>query len=205
MTLRLQEIALNQPLFMPSPAPREPLHVVRTSKIHGTGVFAARNIRKNQKILEYRGEKISKEESERRGLGLMDRAKQDGSAAVYIFTLDDDWDLDGDLPENDARLINHSCEPNCEAWIKQNRIWIHALHAIKEGEELTFNYGFALETWEDHPCHCGTDRCVGYIVSEALWPDLAREIAFRAEAARTKAASRRARASRPSVTRGPVH
>ncbi len=168
------------------PSPKEPLYQIRNSAIHGTGVFATRAIRKGQRILEYTGEKISKEESERRGIELMERAKKDGGAAVYIFTLDDEWDLDGGVEGNDARLINHSCDPNCEAWDHSGHIWIHAKRAIKQGEELSFNYGFTMDTWEDHPCRCGTAKCVGYIVGEEYWPQLHAEIAKRDAAAARK-------------------
>ena len=61
-------------------------------------------------------------------------------------------DLDGNLPWNNARLINHSCEPNCEAITEDHQIFIYALRDIKAGEELFFNYGFDLESYEDHPC-----------------------------------------------------
>ena len=133
-----------------------PAYEIRRSNIHGTGVFAARDLRKGERILEYLGERISKEESERRGLALMEKAQHDGGAAVYIFTLDDEWDLDGDQPDNDARLINHSCEPNCDAWNYDNRLFIEARRAIKKGEELGFNYGSSLPMWHAQVCwiHC---------------------------------------------------
>lgn len=154
-----------------------PAYEIRKSPIHGTGVFAARDLRQGERIVEYRGELITKEESERRGLALMDRSKKDGGAAVYIFTLDDEWDLDGDQEDNDARLINHSCDPNCEAWNYDNRLFIEAARDIRAGEELSFNYGFSVDTWEDHPCRCGTSKCAGFIVAKEDWPKLRRAIA----------------------------
>lgn len=170
---------------------------VRCSEIHGTGVFATRRFKRGERILEYFGEKITKEESERRGLALMEQARTSGGAAVYIFTLDDDWDLDGDVPGNDARLINHSCEPNCTAWIEGDRIFIHARRPIMAGEELTFDYGFSFDTWEDHPCRCGSAKCVGYIVARDQWPRLRRELARRqaGPAPSTPPRRRRARSS----------
>ncbi len=178
-----------------------PAYEIRRSPIHGTGVFAARDLRKGERIVEYRGELISKEESERRGLALMEKARRDGGASVYIFTLDDEWDLDGDQPDNDARLINHSCDPNCEAWNYDNRLFIEAARDIRKGEELGFNYGFSFDTWEDHPCRCGTAQCAGYIVAREEWPKLRRALAARERAAGKKAASRKiagGRASGPS-------
>ena len=145
---------------------------VRNSEIHGRGVYATRDIKKEEKIIEYVGELIDKEESTRRANLQAERAEKHGDAAVYIFTIDDEYDLDGNLPWNTARLINHSCEPNCEAWIDETRIHIHALRNIKKGEELSFDYGFDVDTWEDHPCLCGKKACVGHIVSRSQWQEL---------------------------------
>ena len=146
---------------------------VRCSEIHGRGVYASRAIKKDDKIIEYVGELVEKEQSLKRANHQAQHAAQTGDAAVYIFTLNDSYDLDGNLPWNTARLINHSCQPNCEAWMKGQRIFIHALRNIKAGEELSFDYGFDIETWEDHPCLCGSKHCVGYIVSRSQWPELA--------------------------------
>jgi SET domain-containing protein len=130
--------------------------VVRQSAIHGTGAFARRDIAKGTIVIEYVGEKISKEESARR----IDAENE------YIFTLDDDYDLDGKVPWNPARFINHSCTPNCEAEIDGHRVFINALRDIKAGEELSFNYGYDLVDYREHPCRCGTTGCVGFMVAE---------------------------------------
>ncbi len=71
-------------------------------------------------------------------------------------------------------FVNHSCEPNCETDIIRGRIWVIALRDIKKGEELAYNYGYGLDTFEDHPCRCGSNRCMGYIVEEEQWPKLKR-------------------------------
>lgn len=145
---------------------------VRDSAIHGRGVYAARDIPAEEKIIEYVGERIDKEESERRAWAQHAKAQANGDAAVYIFTLTQKLDIDGNVPWNTARLINHSCEPNCEAWIDGKRIFIHALRDIRAGEELTFDYAFDVSCYEDHPCRCGRKGCVGYIVSREQWPQL---------------------------------
>jgi hypothetical protein len=142
---------------------------VRGSSIHGRGVYATRDITAEERIIEYVGELINKNESSKRGTDQHERSVENGDAAVYIFNLTDKYDLDGNVPWNTARLINHSCEPNCEAWMTGKRIYIHALRDIKEGEELTFDYGFDVECYVDHPCLCGRDACVGYIVSREQW------------------------------------
>ena len=145
---------------------------VRGSEIHGRGVYATTFIPKETKIIEYVGELIDKEESEKRGVSQHEQAVKTGDAAVYIFTLSKRYDIDGNVPWNTARLINHSCNPNCEAWIEGRKIFIHSLTDINAGDELTFDYGFDVECYEDHPCRCGKDGCVGYIVSRSQWKEL---------------------------------
>ena len=150
---------------------------VQGSEIHGRGVYATQDIPAETEIIEYVGEPINKEVSEDRAWEQYAVHEESGDAAVYIFTLDETWDIDGNVPWNTARLINHSCEPNCEAWIVGRRIYIYSLRDIQAGEELTFDYGFDIECYEDHPCRCGSDRCVGYIVSQEQWPELEKIIA----------------------------
>jgi uncharacterized protein len=145
---------------------------VRGSEIHGRGVYATSFIPKEARIIEYVGERIGKRESDRRGQAQHAKSLESGDAAVYIFTLSKNYDLDGNVPWNTARLINHSCAPNCEAWIEGRRIYIHALRDIHPGEELSFDYGFDVDCFEDHPCRCGMPECVGYIVSREQWPKL---------------------------------
>ena len=149
----------------------------RSSEIHGTGVYAIKDIPVGKKIIEYLGERIDKEESERRANAQMEHAEKTGDAAVYIFTLNKKWDLDGNMPWNTARLLNHSCAPNCEAWIEDKQIFLYSLREIAKGEELTFDYGFDIENYEDHPCLCGSDDCVGYIVGRDHWEELAARLA----------------------------
>lgn len=150
------------------------LWIVKRSSIHNRGIFAKHDIPYDTPIIEYVGEKITKAESRRRGDALMEKSKKTGCAAVYVFTLNQRYDIDGGKGRNPARYINHSCAPNCEAYIIRGRIWIYSLREIKAGEELTYNYGFDADTWDDHPCRCGSERCIGYIVEEKQWPKLLR-------------------------------
>lgn len=143
--------------------------IVRGSSIHGSGLYARTKIPKGTRFLEYIGEKISKKESAQRSLALAEKARQTGGASVYIFNLNQKQDLDGDRPDNLARLINHSCNPNCEAVQSRGRIWMVALKTIREGAELTFNYGFELAQWAGNPCRCGAKECVGAIVARKYW------------------------------------
>lgn len=131
----------------------------RPSPIHGNGGFACCDIAVGTRIVEYAGERITKHESLRRC--------ELGNA--FLFALDDEYDLDGNVEWNPARFLNHSCAPNSEAQRDEHgRIWIVALRAIGAGEEVTFNYGYDLEDYREHPCQCGAPACAGFIVDEAL-------------------------------------
>ncbi len=146
---------------------------LKESSIHHKGVFAQRNIPRGTEIIEYVGKKVSSEEGARIAEEHLEKAREDDSKGdVYIFILNDRYDLDGNFDGNTAKYINHSCEPNCYYVIRDERVFIHALRDIKEGEELTFNYEYDLDGFEDHPCRCGSERCVGYIAAEEDWPRL---------------------------------
>ena len=151
---------------MPDPSPQRPASVVETewvafapSAIDGTGGFARRDIPSRTPVIEYVGEKITKPESLR-------RCEADNQ---FIFGLNETTDLDGNVPWNPARFLNHSCAPNCDAELRDGHIWIIATRDIVAGEELTFNYGFDLEEYRDYPCRCGAPNCVGYIVAETFF------------------------------------
>ncbi len=151
----------------PKPStPKPGKHWIRAanSAIHGRGVYARKTIPEGTRIVEYIGEKITKAESDRRELKRLERKKRGGDSSVYFFILNKRYDLDGRTSRNIARLINHSCQPNCRAENDRGHIWIIAKREIAEGEELFFDYGFSFADWREHPCRCGTKKCVGYIV-----------------------------------------
>jgi hypothetical protein len=127
----------------------------RDSPIHGAGAFAAEEIPEGARVIQYLGEKISKSESVR-------RCELNNE---YIFSYDEEWDLDGNAPWNPARLINHSCAPNCESQLLDGQIWIVALRPVPAGEEVTFNYGYDIEDFEEHPCRCAASNCAGFILA----------------------------------------
>lgn len=141
------------------------------SGIHGRGGFARCRIPAGTPIIEYVGERVGKEESTRRCV----------EGNPYIFTINEEWDIDGDVAWNPARYLNHACTPNCEAEQDEDRIWLTALRDILPGEELTFNYGYDFGEWRDYPCGCGSPKCLGYIVAEEFHEkvraELSREIA----------------------------
>jgi|TARA_B100001059_G_scaffold77395_1_gene75080 hypothetical protein len=150
---------------------------VRGSVIHGQGVYCIEPIEKEQYFIEYVGNRVSKEESEKRALKQFEEHEKSGAAAVYIFNLTKKWDLDGNVEWNPARLINHSCNPNSEAIQDGKRIFIQALRDIGVDEEITFDYGFDVDCYEDHPCRCGSSNCIGYIVGRDYHNDLADRLA----------------------------
>lgn len=137
------------------------------SGLHGYGLFARDFIPEGEKIIEYVGERITKAEAERREARRLARQQAGGDGCVYVFTINQRHDLDGAVPWNVARRINHSCAPNCEALNFRGRIWIVARRDIAPGEELSYDYCFDLELWRDHVCRCGAKECVGFIVKKS--------------------------------------
>ncbi|BBU33496.1 SET domain-containing protein-lysine N-methyltransferase (plasmid) [Burkholderia sp. THE68] len=135
---------------------------VRTSRIHGRGVFALINIACGDPIIEYKGEIITIKEAQRR----VERSTaEDGH--TFFFNLDGGRMIDGARGGNSARWINHSCAPNCEAEQQGDRIFIHATRAIKEGTELFIDYQLDVEGRRTaalkriYACRCGARRCRG--------------------------------------------
>ena len=148
-------------------APRRVNPWVRAGRygIHGHGVYARVDIPDGTRIIEYVGERITKAEARRRELARLERQRRGADASVYVFELNRRYDLDGRTSRNLARLINHSCAPNCRAETIRGHIWIIARRDIPAGTELTFDYGFSLSDGKNHPCRCGAKRCAGFIVN----------------------------------------
>jgi len=140
------------------------LYEVRRSKIQGRGVFATRRIRPGQKIVQYTGEKVTNDEADRR----YDEENMERHH-TFLFTLDDEYCVDGDVRSNKARLINHSCDPNCEALIDDDEIWIYALKNIQPGVELAYDYQYertgGREAEKFYVCRCGSEKCRGSIMA----------------------------------------
>src|SRR5215467_6192529 len=140
---------------------------VRRSHVHGLGVFATRRIPKGTRIIEYLGERVSHEEADRR---YEEKAANDSH--TFLFIVDSKTVIDAGVGGNEARFINHSCNPNCESTIAQRRVYIEAIRDIGPGAELTYDYQIQRE--RDDPddidtvfaCHCGFAQCRGTM----LWP-----------------------------------
>jgi len=136
------------------------LYKNRKSNIHRHGLSAATNIKKDQKIIQYKGKKVTLNNVET-------NPKYDNDKEIYLFNLNKRYDLDGDFKFNTARLINHSCDPNCEVLEDNKKLWIFAMRDIKKNEELTYDYGFGFDKdYKQYVCKCGAKNCVGYIVRE---------------------------------------
>ena len=150
----------------------------KRSSLHGSGLFAASNIKKDEQVIQYIGDKVTKKEGDKRAdIQLKKAEKNKKTGMVYVFELNKKYDIDGGVLRNHARFINHSCDPNCEVEISKNEIWISAIKNIKEGTELTYNYGYPFDSdFEEHICKCGTKKCVGYILSDDDWPKLKKEL-----------------------------
>ena len=143
-------------------------HVVRPSPLHGKGVFAACDIPEETCILEYRGRRITTEEADE-----LPSYSPDDPNHTFFFSLSSGKIIDGGQRGNDARWINHSCEPNCEARENEagTKLWIYSLRDIAEGEELFFDYALVIEgrktkkLKEQYRCLCGAPSCRGTMLA----------------------------------------
>ena len=132
-----------------------------SSKINRKGLFANKDIVKGTKIINYIGKIITKKQTD-------ENPKFDNGKAIYLYNLNNKYDLDGDFKYNTARLINHSCEPNCEVDGVGLKLWIYSIKDIKKGDELSYDYGFSFDKmdYKDFPCKCRSKNCCGYIVRQ---------------------------------------
>ena len=136
------------------------LYKTKKSKIDNFGLYATKDIKKGTKIMEYKGKVITRKEAE-------ENPKYDNDKAIYLFNLNKRYDLDGDFKFNTARLINHSCNPNCEVTGTGLKVWIHAIKDIKKDDEFSYDYGFSFdEDFKNYPCKCKSENCCGYILRE---------------------------------------
>jgi SET domain-containing protein len=132
----------------------------KKSGINNLGLFAKSDIKKGEKVIEYKGRKFTHKQVE-------EDDRFDNSKAIYLFTLNERYVLDGDTKTNTAKYINHSCDPNCEVDIIKGKIWIIAIKDIKKGNELSYDYGFGYDKdFRQFPCKCGSKICCGYIVRD---------------------------------------
>jgi SET domain-containing protein len=139
---------------------------IRQSNIQGMGVFARERIPAGTRLIEYTGERLTPAEADARYPD-----EEADRHHTYLFAIDDDVVVDAAVDGNEARFINHSCDPNCDAVIDDKRIWIETIRDVSPGEELAYDYAYVLE--ERHtpaakkrfPCHCGSPGCRGTILA----------------------------------------
>jgi uncharacterized protein len=115
----------------------------------GLGLFAIRPIKKREKIAEYRGRRVTSEEAVRLG--------RRGNR--YLYEINSRITLDGQARSNLARYVNHSCNPNAEAYIYGGHVFIRALRKIKPDEEITQHYGNAYLKYIIGRSRCRCSRC----------------------------------------------
>ena len=145
-----------------APIVTSPLVEARNSGIHGTGVYAIQPIKKGTRVIEYLGDRISHGEADRRY-----EIKGDDDGHTFLFIASNRTVIDAGVGGNDARFINHSCNPNCETVIENSRVFIDAVRNIKSGEELGYDYQLTWESTDDpvelalYGCRCGAKRCRG--------------------------------------------
>src|SRR5271166_1139345 len=141
---------------------RLPMIEVRHSPVHGYGVFALRRIRKGTVVTEYLGDRISHDEADARY-----ENKAAGDNHTFLFTVDAKTVIDAGVGGNEARYINHGCDPNCESTTTHKRVFIEAIRTIQAGEELAYDY--QIQRDPDDPadvdevfaCRCGATACRG--------------------------------------------
>lgn len=109
----------------------------------GLGLFATRDFKKGERIIEYVGRTLT-------------TAEEYSSRSKYLFEVNKRKTIDGAVRSNIARYINHSCKPNCEPEIERGHIYIDAIKTIKEGEEFTYDYGeeYVDEHIKPYGCRC---------------------------------------------------
>ena len=139
----------------------------RRSAIQGRGVFATRDIPRDTRLIEYRGEVISEDEADIRY-----PFDEDERHHTFLFRLESGGVIDAGPRGSIAKYINHSCDPNCEAVEEDGRIFIESIRKIRKGEELTYDYNYILDERHTvankrlYPCNCGTRNCRGTILAK---------------------------------------
>jgi uncharacterized protein len=140
---------------------------IRPSPMQGLGAFATRAIPAGVRLIEYAGERLTPAEADTRYPDVEGERHH-----TFLFAIDDDVVIDAAVDGNEARFINHSCAPNCDAVIDDARIWIEAIRDIAPGEELAYDYAFVLEERHTpaakrrYPCNCGARTCRGTILAK---------------------------------------
>ncbi|GET56508.1 histone-lysine N-methyltransferase SETD1-like [Rhizophagus irregularis DAOM 181602=DAOM 197198] len=150
-----QDVATDADILLYNPLKaREKELTIAKSKIHHYGLFALERIKANEFVIQYTGELIRQAVADLRER----KYKAEGIDGSYMFRVGDDTIIDATKMGNNARLINHSCDPNCNAKILtikgKKKIAIYAKRDIEFGEEITYDYKFPIDKHDKIPCHC---------------------------------------------------
>lgn len=149
-------------------APNRDFTKVEDSLIHGKGVFAKQAIPKGTRIFEYAGERVLK-------VNLAADLAAGLTSLAYVMNLNETTAIDGDRGGNDARFINHSCNPNCEVLYFNEIPYIYSIRQINIDEELSFDYQYDAgpdvflseeEKRKWFPCYCGAENCRGTLIHD---------------------------------------
>lgn len=134
--------------------------------MQGLGAFATHRIPASTRLIEYAGERMTGAQAESKYPDVPGERHH-----TFLFAIDDGVVVDAAVNGNDARWINHSCDPNCDAVIEGGRIWIETLREVLPGEELAYDYAFTLTERHTaaakrrYPCHCGAASCRGTMLA----------------------------------------
>ena len=135
---------------------------VRQSAVHGRGVYTTERIRKGARIIEYKGTVVHWEKA----------TPQADGPHTFLFGLTNGRDvIDPETGGNEARWINHSCAPNCEAIEEGHRVFIYALRSLLPGDELFYDYGLEVDEprtkklEREYECRCGSETCRGTLLA----------------------------------------
>jgi len=165
---------------------------VRKSGVHGYGGFAKKDLKKGTRVTEYLGDRITHKEADKR---YEDHDEDDNH--TFLFIVDKRTVIDAGVAGNNARFINHQCDPNCESTIEKGRVWIETVRAVKKGEELGYDYQIGRE--KDDPenvdviyaCRCGSPKCRGTMLWPAKREDLDKKKRKKKKKVATKAGKKR--------------
>jgi uncharacterized protein len=116
---------------------------------------------------EYRGRVIETELE-----GETSSASNSDPSYTLLFALDDGRTIDAGVRGNSIRFMNHSCDPNCETCLEEDRVFVYTRRQIPAGEELTYDYnlrpGDPDDSPSDYPCKCGSKMCRGTMLDLEL-------------------------------------
>ena len=169
---------------------------VRKSGVHGYGGFAKKDLKKGTRITEYLGDRISHKEADQR---YEDHDESDNH--TFLFIVDKRTVIDAGVGGNNARFINHQCDPNCESTIEKGHVWIETIRDVKAGEELGYDYQIGREkddpenVDEIYACRCGSPKCRGTMLWPAKRPE-PRKMKARKKKKVARKASRRTRSAK---------